>query len=78
MLPTTTIGFCEVNAFLLKRTMKGCYEKSGAHATAVKPHRKKINIHLRLVFEAAGAVLNSCQTKTPQQAEIMVAPCPIE
>jgi len=37
--------FCEVKAFLLKRTMKGCYEKSGAQATAVKPHRKKMNIH---------------------------------
>src|ERR1700744_5364112 len=57
---------------------KGCYETSGAQATAVKPHRKKINIHFKLVFELAGAALNSCQTKTPQQAEIMVAPCPIE
>jgi hypothetical protein len=78
MLPTTTIGFCEVNAFLLKRTMKGCYEKSGAQATAVRPQRKKMNIHLRLFFERAGAALNSCQTNTPQHAEIMVAPCPME
>jgi hypothetical protein len=58
--------------------MQGCYEKIGAQATAVKPHRKKINIQTRLFFERAGAALNSCQTKTPQQAEIMVAPCPME
>jgi hypothetical protein len=78
MLPTTIIGFCADNAFLLKITMKGCYQKIGAQATAVRPHRKKMNIHFRMVFERAGAVLNSCQTKTPQQAEIMVAPCPME
>src|SRR5258708_16609219 len=78
MLPTTTIGFCADNVFLLKIGMKGCYEKIGAQAIAVKPHRKKINIHFRLVFELVGAALNSCQTNTPQQAEIMVAPCPME
>src|SRR5882757_734223 len=78
MLPTTTIGFCADNVFLLKIMMKGCYGKIGAQATAVRPHRKKTNIHLRLVFERAGAALNSCQTNTPQQAEIMVAPCPME
>src|SRR5882757_9792796 len=78
MLPTTIIGFCADNAFLLKRTMKGCYEKIGAHAIAVSPHRKKMNIHFRLFFERAGAALNSCQTNTPQHAEIMVAPCPME
>src|ERR1700722_7832803 len=78
MLPTTTIGFCADNEFLLKISMKGCYEKIGAQAIAVKPPRKKINIHFRLVFEGAGAALNSCQTNTPQQAEIIVAPCPME
>ena len=78
MLPTTTIGFCADNAFLLKVMMQGCYEKIGAQAIAVKPQRKKTNIHFKLVFERAGAALNSCQTNTPQQAEIIVAPCPIE
>jgi len=78
MLPTTTIGFCADNVFLPKKAIKDCYENNGAQATAVKPHRKKINIHTRLLFEAAGAALNSCQTNTPQQAEIMVAPCPME
>src|SRR5882757_17985 len=78
ILPTTIIGFCADNVLLLKITMQGCYEKIGAQAIAVKPHRKKINIHFKLVFERAGAALNSCQTNTPQQAEIMVAPCPME
>jgi len=58
--------------------MKNCYEKIGAQATAVKPQRKKINIHFRLFFEQAKAALNSYQTNTPQQTEIMMAPCPME
>src|SRR6266851_4362734 len=78
MLPTTIIGFCADNAFLLKITLKGCYKKIGAQAIAVKPPRKKTNIHFKLFFERDGAALNSCQTNTPQQAEIRVAPCPME
>src|SRR6266702_1054085 len=78
MLPTTTIGFCADNAIPPVKTMNAGYEKSGAHATAVSPLRNKINIHARQIFERAGASANSCQTKTPQHAEIMVAPCPME
>jgi hypothetical protein len=36
------------------------------------------NIQTSRVFERAGAVANSLQTNTPQQAEIIVAPCPME
>jgi hypothetical protein len=39
---------------------------------------KNTNIQASSVFERAGAVANSFQIKTPQQAEIIVAPCPME
>jgi hypothetical protein len=45
---------------------------------AAKPNRKKRNIHIRSLRDRRGAAANSCQTKTPQQAEIMVAPWPTE
>lgn len=45
---------------------------------AVSPHRKNTNIHARAALERAGANANSFQIKTPQQAEIIVAPWPME
>jgi hypothetical protein len=54
------------------------HEKSGAKATAVSPHKKHTNINPSIVFDRAGAAVNSCQTNTPQAAVIMVAPWPIE
>ena len=40
------------------------------------PARKKINISPIKTFTLLGAFLNSFQTKTPQNAETIVAPCP--
>src|ERR1035437_343453 len=54
------------------------YKKSGATAIAVRPHRKKTNIQARNAFDRDDASVNSFQIKTPQHAEIMVAPWPIE
>ena len=45
---------------------------------AAKPNRKKRNIHTSNLRDRRGAAANSCQTKIPQQAEIMVAPWPME
>lgn len=45
---------------------------------AVSPHRKNTNIQARAALERAGADANSFQIKTPQQAEIIVAPWPME
>jgi len=45
---------------------------------AVSPHRKRTNIHARKIFDRRGAAANSRHTKTPQAADIIVAPCPIE
>ena len=47
-------------------------------AMALNPQRKKMNIHVRKSFDLDGAFSNSRQTKTPQQAEIIVAPWPME
>lgn len=44
----------------------------------MRPQTKKTNIHAKKILARAGAAPNSCQTKIPQQAEIIVAPCPIE
>jgi hypothetical protein len=50
---------------------------SGATAIAPNPEKKKKNIHGINLREPAGADENSRQTKTPQNAETMVAPCPM-
>src|ERR1700729_520839 len=55
-----------------------CIQKSGARAIAVNPQMKNTNIQKSMVLERAGAVANSFHMKTPQQAEIIVAPCPME
>ncbi len=54
------------------------FQKSGARATADNPQRNTANIHASKVLAREGAAENSCQMKTPQAAEIMVAPCPME
>jgi hypothetical protein len=51
---------------------------TGARATALSPARKNTNIQASSVFERRGAAANSRQTKTPQQAETIVAPWPME
>jgi hypothetical protein len=51
---------------------------SGARATAPSPSAKKMNINKSSSLAERGAPANSRQTKTPQQAEIMVAPWPME
>src|ERR1700743_2654421 len=45
---------------------------------AVSPHKKKRNIQQSSISARLGAVANSRQTKTPQAAEIIVAPWPME
>src|SRR5882757_7011798 len=50
----------------------------GASAMALSPQIKRINIQIRNALARAGAVANSFQLKTPQAAEIIVAPWPIE
>src|SRR5579862_3866182 len=45
---------------------------------SVRPKRKSTNIQKRYVLDCEEAEENSRQTKTPQPAEIIVAPWPIE
>jgi hypothetical protein len=54
--------------------MREDHEKRGAAAIAVSPLRNKTNIQARNTLDREGAAENSCHTKTPQHAEIMVAP----
>ena len=72
MLPTTTIGF------VCGHVMSSCVSTSGASAIAPSPSRKKMNMKTRSIFAERGAPANSRQTKTPQHAETMVAPWPME
>jgi hypothetical protein len=53
------------------------FEMTGASATAAKPTTKNKNINGISLRAFAGALANSFQTKTPQMAETMVAPCPM-
>jgi hypothetical protein len=50
---------------------------SGAAAIAPNPVKKKKNIQGINLREPFGADENSRQTKTPQNAETIVAPCPM-
>jgi hypothetical protein len=50
---------------------------SGATAIATNPVKKKKNIQGINLREPSGADENSRQTKTPQKAETIVAPCPM-
>jgi len=76
MLPHDDDWFCRdtLNSLRVTRKRLVFYEKSGATAIAVKPQRKKTNIQARATLERDGADANSFQIKTPQHAEIMVAP----
>src|ERR1700689_1249211 len=58
--------------------MKASYKSRGATAIAVSPDKKKKNIQAKVVLDRDGAWANSFHAKTPQHAETMVAPCPIE
>ena len=50
----------------------------GATAIADNPNTNSKNMAARNFFERGGAPANSRQINTPQAADIMVAPCPME